>query len=124
MHNTRQSFTFALYKTHKMSHDTHSTHSNENKTIISFKNSFWLVIILVGLFIAALNFIQVESAHEGEGHGGGHGATHGAADHGKHEAGNAKHEEATHEAAAPAAEAAKPEAEAAKPAEATAPAGH
>jgi hypothetical protein len=124
LHNTRQSFTFALYKTQKMSHDTHNAHSKENKTIISFKNSFWLVIILVGLFIAAINFVQVESAHEGEGHGGGHGTTHGAAEHGEHEAGSAKHEEAAHEAAAPAAEAAKTEAEAAKPAETTAPAGH
>lgn len=107
-----------------MSHDTHNAHSKENKTIISFKNSFWLVIILVGLFIAALNFIQVESAHGGEGHGGGHGAaTHGAADHGRHEAGSAKHEEAAHEAAAPAADAAKTEGDAAKHAE-PAPAGH
>ena len=54
-----------------MSHDTHSGHSKENKTIISFKNSFWLIIILVGLFIAALNFVQAESgAEEGEGHEG------------------------------------------------------
>lgn len=106
-----------------MSHDTHNAHSTENKTIISFKNSFWLVIILVGLFIAALNFIQVESAHGGEGHGGGHATTHGEADHGKHEAGNVKHEEAAHEAAAPAAEATKTEGEAAKHAE-PAPASH
>lgn len=108
-----------------MSHDTHSAHSKENKTIISFKNSFWLVIILVGLFIAALNFIQIESAHEGEGHGGGHGAKHEAPAHGGHDAEATKHEEAAHESAAPHAEAAKAEAEGAKPGEATpAPAGH
>lgn len=59
-----------------MSHDTHHSHNKENKTIISFKNSFWLVIILVFLFIAALNFIQVESAGEGEGHGGHEATTH------------------------------------------------
>ena len=47
-----------------MSHDTNHGHSTENKTIISFKNSFWLVIIIVGLFIAALNFIQAESGNE------------------------------------------------------------
>jgi hypothetical protein len=47
-----------------MSHDTGHGHSTENKTIISFKNSFWLVIILVGLFVAALNFINAESGHE------------------------------------------------------------
>ena len=48
-----------------MSHD--HGHSKENKTIISFKNSFWLVVIIVGLFIAALNFIKAESGDETEG---------------------------------------------------------
>jgi len=52
-----------------MSHESHHGHSTENKTIISFKNSFWLVVIVVGLFIAALNFIQAESGGE-EGHHG------------------------------------------------------
>jgi len=47
-----------------MSHDTHHEHSKENKSVISFKNSFWLVVILVGLFIAAVNFIQAESGGE------------------------------------------------------------
>jgi hypothetical protein len=51
-----------------MSHDTHQEHSKENKSIIPFKNGFWLVIIIVGLFIAALNFIQAES-HSEEGNG-------------------------------------------------------
>jgi G:T/U-mismatch repair DNA glycosylase len=69
-----------------MSHDTHQAHGKENKTIISFKNSFWLVIILVGLFIAALNFIQAESAPEEEGHG---------------EATHEMHKAAGHEAAMP-----------------------
>ena len=101
-----------------MSHDTHHAHSTENKAIISFKNSFWLVIILVGLFVAALNFIQVESAGSEEGHGA-HGAAaghdaHGAA--GGHEAHGAgakseKHEAAGHDAATHAEEA-KPAAEA------------
>lgn len=68
-----------------MSHDTHHGHSTENKAKISFGNGFWLVIILVGLFVAALNFIQVESA--GEGHGG-----HGEAIHEAH--GGAHHEAA------------------------------
>ncbi len=50
-----------------MSHDTHG-HSKENQTIISFKNSFWLVVIIVGLFVAALNFVKAESgSDEGEG---------------------------------------------------------
>jgi hypothetical protein len=52
-----------------MSHDTHNAHSSDNKTILSFRNSFWLVIILVGLFIAALNFIKAESGNEEEGKG-------------------------------------------------------
>ena len=47
-----------------MSHDTGHGHSTENKSIISFKNSFWLVVIIVGLFVAALNFIQAESHGE------------------------------------------------------------
>ena len=46
-----------------MAHDTHG-HPKENKTIISFKNSFWLVIIIVGLFIAALNFVKAEGGGE------------------------------------------------------------
>ena len=51
-----------------MSHDTNHGQPKENKTIISFKNSFWLVVIIVGLFVAALNFIQAESgAEEGKG---------------------------------------------------------
>jgi len=51
-----------------MGHDTNHGHSSENKTIISFKNSFWLVVVLVGLFVAALNFVQAESgAEEGKG---------------------------------------------------------
>ena len=47
-----------------MSHDTHNGHSKENKTIISFKSSFWLVVIIVGLFVAALNFVKAESGGE------------------------------------------------------------
>ena len=53
-----------------MSHDTHHDTPKENKTIISFKNSFWLVVIIVGLFVAALNFVQAES-HGEEGKEGG-----------------------------------------------------
>jgi cytoskeletal protein RodZ len=47
-----------------MSHDSHHGHTKENKTIISFKSSFWLILIIVGLFVAALNFIQAESGKE------------------------------------------------------------
>jgi len=50
-----------------MSHDTHNSHdqSKDKKvSVISFKNSFWLVIIIVGLFVAALSFIKAESGGE------------------------------------------------------------
>ncbi len=54
-----------------MSHNTDHGHSKEKVSIISFKNSFWLVIIIVGLFIAALNFVKAESGGEEEGKGEG-----------------------------------------------------
>lgn len=47
-----------------MGHGTDHGHSTENKTIISLKNSFWLVLILVLLFVGALNFIKAESGGE------------------------------------------------------------
>jgi hypothetical protein len=47
-----------------MEHGTQQHKPKENKTIVSFKNSFWLVIILVGLFISALNFIQAQKGGE------------------------------------------------------------
>jgi hypothetical protein len=51
-----------------MGHD--HGHSKENKTIISFTNAFWLVVIIVGLFIGALNFIKAEgNDEEGKGEG-------------------------------------------------------
>ena len=53
-----------------MAHETNNaTHSDKDKTIISFKSSFWLIVIIVGLFIAALNFIKVMGNGE-EGNGG------------------------------------------------------
>jgi hypothetical protein len=43
-----------------MSHGTHNdTISERTKSQVSFQSSFWLIVILVGLFIAALNFINV-----------------------------------------------------------------
>lgn len=47
-----------------MSHGQENGHSERKSSIVSFKNSFWLVIIVVGLFIAALNFIAAESGGE------------------------------------------------------------
>jgi len=49
-----------------MAHETH-TEGAEKKSVISFRSSFWLVIILALLFIAALNFINVMGKSEGEG---------------------------------------------------------
>jgi outer membrane biosynthesis protein TonB len=97
-----------------MSHDTHHGHSTENKTIISFKNAFWLVVILVGLFVAALNFVQVESKPEAEEHHGHemmHEDAHHAAKAEAHEAAPAAEAPAatTTEEAAPATEAAHEE---------------
>jgi hypothetical protein len=102
-----------------MAHDSHHEHSTDNKIKTSFSASFWLIIILVGLFIAALNFIQAET--DGAEHD--HGATrlllkthsghttkdavqspNAAAKHGTHEAG----EPATHEPALQSADSAHP----------------
>ncbi|MCF8450123.1 MAG: hypothetical protein K9G49_09665 [Taibaiella sp.] len=86
-----------------MSHDTNHAHSTENKAIISFKNSFWLAVILVGLFIASLNFVQAESAPEGhDAHGAATHDAHGAATHDAHSTGG--HEAAPAHEVAPAPE--------------------
>ena len=83
-------------------HDTtHHAHNEEPRSKSSFIASFWFVVILVGLFIAALNFINV-MGHDDEGHGGHathENATGGAAHEGE---GHATHEEHS-EAATPAA---------------------
>ncbi|MEO6832202.1 MAG: hypothetical protein ABI378_07380 [Chitinophagaceae bacterium] len=51
-------------------HDTHqgeAENADRKKSKSSFRSSFWFVIILVGLFIGALNFIKAMS-HGEEGH--------------------------------------------------------
>jgi hypothetical protein len=53
-----------------MSHETH--HHTDNKPGSSYGAAFWFVLILVGLFIGAINFVNVMGHDEG----GGHGATH------------------------------------------------
>jgi len=79
------------------SHEAATTHDHneEPRSKTSMSASFWFAIILVGLFIAALNFISVMGHDSAEGHGG-H-ATHEAAlpTEGHHEGTN---NEATHEA--------------------------
>ena len=53
-----------------MSHETR--HQSDNKPTTSYRAAFWFVVILAGLFIGAVNFVNVMSHDEG----GGHGATH------------------------------------------------
>lgn len=51
-----------------MSHETNNdANSERTKSKVSFTASFWLIIILVGLFVAALNFIPAMSSKEGHG---------------------------------------------------------
>ena len=47
-----------------MSNDTNHKSSNENPSVVPFKSAFWLVIILVGLYLASVNFIAAESGGE------------------------------------------------------------
>ena len=52
-----------------MSHDSHSENDKQseiNKSKTSLGSSFWLVVILVILFISALNFVNVMSKETGE----------------------------------------------------------
>lgn len=68
-----------------MSHETHRPTSNKPTT--SFSASFWFVVILAGLFIAAVNFVNVmghDEGHEGaEEHGNTHEATSNQTLHGE-----------------------------------------
>src|SRR5262245_3052804 len=52
-----------------MAHETHHETSNgtEKKSKTSMSASFWFVLILAGLFIAAVNFINVVSNEHEEG---------------------------------------------------------
>jgi len=47
-----------------MSHDTHTGHDKETerrKSKTSLSSSFWFIVILVVLFVSALNFVNVMS---------------------------------------------------------------
>jgi hypothetical protein len=59
---------------HEEHHDTHHQ-AAETKPTTSFRSSVWFMIILAGLFVAAVNFVNVMSHDEGEGHGE-HGTEH------------------------------------------------
>jgi hypothetical protein len=101
-----------------MSHD-HNNHGHHHhdaeatKPVIAFRAAFYFVLILAGLFICSIAFIQsMSGGHEGghgahqateAGHGGGHEAAHGteaAEEH--HEAGAAHEGTEAHEDPAPA----------------------
>lgn len=73
-----------------MSHDTHGHehHSANDNPSVAFKSAFYFVIILAGLFVAAIGFVKSMSHDEG-----GHVAAHGTEQHATHEG----HGEATHE---------------------------
>lgn len=55
---------------HDTHHDTNHASSEMKKSATSYRSAFWFVIILVGLFIAAVNFVNVMGHDEGEGHEG------------------------------------------------------
>jgi len=87
-----------------MSHDNHNHHheTHNDKPTVEFKSAFYFVIILAGLFLASISFVQSMS-HDEAGHGG-HGAQHSeatshdaAAGHGAAGHGAAGHEAAKHE---------------------------
>lgn len=88
-----------------MSHEAHEEHHegpqiDTTKSKPAFVASFWFVLLLVFLFIAALNFVNVMSQPE-EGHGG-HEASHTEApSHGHNGPGEMEggHADATHEPA-------------------------
>lgn len=101
--------------THGHDHDHDHSHAaplpgSEPKSKTGLRSAFFLVAIIAGLFIAALNFISA-MGHSEEGHGSGEAhapATHQAtsnqtmhgeggsgapAEHGVHEAGTATHDD-------------------------------
>ena len=69
-----------------MSHDTHQhTEAKGPKTPLG--SAFWFVLVLVFLFIGAVNFVNVMGKDEGEGHDG----AKTEAVEGGHEAATAEH---------------------------------
>jgi hypothetical protein len=54
-----------------MAHETHH-HSSDNQPRTAISSSFWFVLILAGLFIAAVNFVRSSSSGHDD-HGTGHG---------------------------------------------------
>lgn len=75
-----------------MSHESHH-HQPVDKPSTSFPSAIWLVLVIVGLFLAAVNFVSAMSSdHES---GSGHEAKHEMHQNGSeatHESGSAQHE--------------------------------
>lgn len=70
-----------------MSHDTHHHAAPvDNRPGSSFTSSIWFVLLLAGLFIAAINFVDVMSHSDG-GHDA-HGTEHTAPAHDAHAGGD------------------------------------
>jgi hypothetical protein len=54
---------------HDIHHDTDQPASEIRKSTISYRSAFWFTIILAGLFIAAVNFVNIMGkSGEEEGH--------------------------------------------------------
>lgn len=51
---------------HETNHET--SHNTEKKSKISMSAAFWFVLILAGLFVAATNFVKIESNSSEEEH--------------------------------------------------------
>ncbi|OSZ78538.1 hypothetical protein CAP35_09895 [Chitinophagaceae bacterium IBVUCB1] len=77
---------------HEAHHDNHA--QADAKPTTSFRSAYWFVVILVFLFVAAVNFVSVMGHDEEAGHGEHH--TEAAAGH---DAANHSHDATTHEAA-------------------------
>ena len=72
-----------------MSHDTHAEHGHDHhednkldKSKTALSSSFWLVVVIAGLFICSLNFMSAMSHSDSEGHAAAGHDTH-AAPHGE-----------------------------------------
>jgi hypothetical protein len=66
---------------HEAHHDTHHTPA-DTKPNTSYYAAFWFVVIIAGLFVAAVNFVNVMSNDDEGGHGAGGHATEHTTEHG------------------------------------------
>lgn len=81
-----------------MSHESHGHHhdAQDAKPIVEYKAAWYFVLIVAGLFIGAIAFVQSMS-HDESGHGDAHGAPHATeAPQGSHAEGHGTHSESGH----------------------------